>query len=177
MSSRGPPAPLAPAGAPDSEVVGTIASWKVSPRAAAGLEPGERAQSSEPEGASGELGEGQRAGVWGGTRGGRKGLRRAVHGWGWTCAGVPCPRGRGGRRDGPTPCGDPPPKAAWGAFVAGGKQCPRPEDAVACPEAGLGRRVGRAQRLRLGPRAPLKTGGLPGGQAWLWEGVIHRLCP
>lgn len=83
MSALGPLPLLAPAGALGSQVVATSASRKVCPRAGAGLEPGARALPSEPERASGELGPGQRAGVRGPSRRGRKGVRGAVLGWGW----------------------------------------------------------------------------------------------
>lgn len=49
MSAGSQPATLARAGARGSEVVGTSASWKVCPRAGAGLELEEGALSSEPE--------------------------------------------------------------------------------------------------------------------------------
>lgn len=80
MSARGPLAPLVPAETLGSQVVGTSASWKVYPRAGAGLEPGARALPSEPAPASGELGLGQRAGLQGPSHRGRKGVRGAVLG-------------------------------------------------------------------------------------------------
>lgn len=96
----------------------------------------------------------------------------AVLGWGWKWAGVRRSRGSPGRQGWvctPTVPPPTPPRAAWGAFVVGGKQCPRPEDAAACPEALLRRGVGAARAFAPGPGAPLETGlgeakcGLRGG--------------
>lgn len=156
MSAGSQPATLARAGARGSEVVGTSASWKVCPRAGAGLELEEGALSSEPEWATGELGPGQRRGAPGPPRGGRKGVRGAALCLGWTWAGSPRPQvlwdaqgwARSPRRP-PAPgrlklfcCG-------WETIPPAGGQGllpPRP----GC-QAGWGKRG-------LGPQAPLETG-------------------
>lgn len=163
MSAQGPPSTLAPAGSLGSEVVGISASWKVCPRAGATLELGERALPSELERASGKLGPRERAGALGPSLGGRKGVRGTVLCSCWMWAGARRPRVLSGRRDGPAPGRDPLPQTAWGAFVAGGKQCPRPEDAVACPEAQLRGRVGDAGS---DPGLRWKPGWESGGQMW-----------
>lgn len=89
---------------------------------------------------------------------------------GWVWAGAPRPRVLPGRRGGPAPRRDPQPRAAWGAFVAGGKQCPRPEDAAACPKARVRSRVGAVcPEVRASgsvPGLPWKQGWERGGQMW-----------